>query len=357
MKKVLAMVICVSMLALSLSACSAAPEAAAPAATEAAKAETKAAETKAAETKAAETEAPKVEEPEVTGAEDLTPAKEGMKFGVVVKNLSNPYFVTLASGAQDACKDIGIECDVQATTDDTQINEQINILNTMVSQHYDAIIVCPLNNVSVVPWVKTANEANVPVINIDTTFSEDELKAQGATIVAKIHTENVSAGAAAAEAIAEFLGGKGKIAMLEGTAGATTAEDRKKGFTETMAKYPDIEIVASQDCKYNRNEAYTATVNILAAHPDVQVIFGANDEEALGALAAIEEAGKAGEIQVVGVNYGAEIQEAIKAGKALGSVNQDPYWIGYQSVVVANNYLKGLPVEYDYCSESVMMFE
>ena len=77
-----------------------------------------------------------------------------LTFGLVVKNLSNPYFVTLADGAKEAAAELGIEIDVQATTDDTQINEQINLLDTMVTQNYDAIIFSPLNNTSAVPWVK-----------------------------------------------------------------------------------------------------------------------------------------------------------------------------------------------------------
>ena len=346
MKKLVSIVLALLMVAMVIIGCTSAPEA--PAESE------KPAESEAP---AESTEPEESTGPEVEGADDLTPAKEGMKFGLVVKNLSNPYFVTLADGAKKAAEDIGITLDVQATTDDTQINEQINILDTMVTQKYDAILCIPLNNVSVVPWLKRANDAGVPVINLDTAFDEDEMKAQGASVVCKIFTDNISAGEAAAKAIVEALGGEGKVAMLEGTSGATTAEDRKTGFHNVMDKEEGIEVVASIEAKYNRNEAYTVMTNILTANPDVQAVFAANDEMALGAIAAIKEAGKIDQIKVVGVNYGAEIQEAMKAGEALGSVNQDPAWIGYQGVVCANNYLKGQELEYIYQSESVMMFE
>ncbi len=295
--------------------------------------------------------------PDIQGGDDVTPAKEGMKFGLVVKNLSNPYFVTLADGAKEAANKLGIDLDVQATTDDTQINEQINILDTMVTQKYDAILCIPLNNVSVVPWVVRANKAGVPVINLDTAFDEDEMKAQGASVVCKIFTDNISAGEEAAKAIVKALDGKGKVAMLEGTSGATTAEDRKTGFNNVMSKESGIEVVASMEAKYNRNEAYTVMTNILSANPDLNAVFAANDEMALGAIAAIKEQGKIDQIKVVGVNYGEEIQQAMKAGEALGSVNQDPAWIGYQGVICANNYLKGQDLEYIYQSESVMMYE
>ena len=280
-----------------------------------------------------------------------------LTFGLVVKNLSNPYFVTLADGAKEAAAELGIEIDVQATTDDTQINEQINLLDTMVTQNYDAIIFSPLNNTSAVPWVKRANDASVPVINVDTALNDDELKAQGASVVCKIFTDNISAGEEAAKAIVEALGGKGKIAMLEGTSGATTAEDRKTGFYNIIDKEEGIEVVASVDAKYNRNEAYTAMTTILAANPDIQAVFAANDEMALGAIAAIEEAGKTGDIKVIGVNYGEEIQQAMKDGKAYGSVNQDPHWIGYQAVMCAKDYLDGKELEDVYTSESVMMLK
>jgi ribose transport system substrate-binding protein len=118
-----------------------------------------------------------------------------------------------------------------------------------------------------------------------------------------------------------------------------------------------IEIVASQDGKYNRNEGYTICTSMLAAHPDLDAIFAANDEMALGAIAAIEEAGLIGKIHVVGVNFSAEIQEKMKEGKCLGSVNQDPAWLGYKGVYVAYDYVEGKPVEYTYISESKMMYK
>ncbi|MGI6161494.1 MAG: sugar ABC transporter substrate-binding protein [Christensenellales bacterium] len=281
------------------------------------------------------------------------------KMALVVKNLTNPYFVTLADGAQKAADELGIELDIQATNADTEIDAQIQILDTLITQNLDAILVIPLNNTAVVPWVKRANEANIPVINVDTAIDEKAMEEQGASIVSKLTTDNMAAGEEGARAIIKALDGKGKVAMIEGTAGATTAEDRKTGFYNVMdsAEGEGIEVVISQDGKYNRNEGYTIMTSILAAHPDIDAVFAANDEMALGAIAAIKDADLTGEIHVVGVNFAEEMQTAMKEGSALGSVNQDPAWLGYKGVYVALDHLEGKDVEYTYMSESKMMYK
>ncbi len=287
-----------------------------------------------------------------------TKGKEPYRMALVVKNLTNPYFVTLADGAKRAAAELGIQLDIQATNVDTEVEAQIQILDALLAQNLDAMLVIPLNNTAVVPWVKRANEAKVPIINIDTAIDEAEMQKQGASVISKLTTNNVAAGEEAARAIIKALNGSGKVAVLEGTAGATTAEDRKRGFNSVMeSEGQGIEIVASQDGKYNRNEGYTITTSLLAAHPDLDAIFGANDEMALGAIAAIEEAGLTGQIQVVGVNFAAEIQDKMREGKCLGSVNQDPDWLGYKGVYVAFEHLEGETVEYKYTSPSKMMYK
>ena len=279
------------------------------------------------------------------------------RMALVVKNLTNPYFVTLADGAEQKAAALGIDLDVQATNADTDIEQQIQLLDTLLTQNLDAILVCPLNNTAIVPWVKRANEAGVPVINVDTAISEEEMTNQGASVLCKLTTDNITAGEEAARAIIKILNNTGKVAMLEGTAGATTAEDRKTGFNNVMStEGTGITIVASQEAKYNRNEAYTVCTSVLAANPDLNAIFAANDEMALGAIAAIDEAGLTGQIYVVGINFTQEVQEAMKAGTALGSVNQDPGWLGAKGVEVAVDYLQGKSVEYKYTSESKMMY-
>jgi len=289
--------------------------------------------------------------------ETSTAPEQTYRMALVVKNLTNPYFVTLADGAKAKAEELGVDLDVQATNADTEIDQQIQILDTLLTQNLDAILVIPLNGTAVVPWVLRANEAGVPVINVDTAINADEMTKQGASVVCKITTDNISAGEEAAHAIITALNGTGKVAVLEGTAGAATAEDRKTGFNNVMSSEgTGIEIVASQEAKYNRNEAYTVTTSILAANPDLNAIFAANDEMALGAIAAIDEAGLTGKITVVGVNFSAEMQEAMKAGKALGSVNQDPAWLGAQGIQVAVDYINGKTVEPSYTSESKMMY-
>lgn len=294
---------------------------------------------------------------EGSAAADQTDGKK-LKFCFAVKNLTNPYFLEEARGVEETCKELGIEIDVQATNKDTEIDKQIQILDNFLSQKPDAIIAAPLSSTAIVPFIQRCNEAGVPFVNIDTAADETEMENMGAESVTCVITDNYAAGEECAKALIEALDGKGKIAVLEGTAGAQTAEERKSGFLSVMEKDGSgIEIVASQPANYNRNEGYTVFQSILAAHPDITGLFAANDEMALGAISAIEEAGMTGKNSVVGINFAADAQEAIKEGKMLGSVNQDPYTLGKLGVEKAYAYLQGEEVDDLYMTPSVMMYQ
>ena len=281
-----------------------------------------------------------------------------LRFALTVKNLTNPYFVELARGAQEACDRLGIRLEIQATSADTEIDRQVQICDDFLVTRPDAILVTPLSSTAIIPFIRRANDAGVYFVNVDGLIEEAELQRVGATVLLTVAADNITAGEEGARALIRHLNNNGTVAQLEGTSGVATAEDRKTGFETIMAaEGRGIRIVASQPANYNRNMGYDVAQTILVAHPNIQGIFAANAEMALGAVKAVEEAGKIDQIAIVGVFNSAEAREATLDGLMLGSVHQDPYDIGRIAVEKTHDYLvNGVEPEYLVTTPSVMMY-
>jgi ABC-type sugar transport system substrate-binding protein len=287
-----------------------------------------------------------------------TNEKKQLRFAYVVKNLTNPYFVEQARGIQETCDRLGIAVEIQATSLDTEIDKQIQLCDNFLVTLPDAIIVTPLSSTAIVPFVKRCNDAGVQFVNCDGLIDQNELDKINATVLTTVAADNVTAGVEGARALIRHLNNRGKVAVLEGTAGAATAEDRKRGFEETInSEGGDIEIVALQPANYNRNMGYEVTQTILVAHPDITGLFAANAEMALGAVKAVEEAGLIDRIAIVGVYNSDEASEATLAGKMLGSIDQGPYDMGRISVEKLYDYIvNGIQPEYSIMTPSIMMY-
>jgi ribose transport system substrate-binding protein len=157
--------------------------------------------------------------------------------------------------------------------------------------------------------------------------------------------DNKEAGMLAAVALAEALGGEGKVAILEGIPGAPSAVDRQKGFMDELKKYPGIEVVASLTANYAREEAARVTEDLLQANPVLDGIYAHNDEMALGAVRAAIAAGRLDEIKIVGIDATDDAIAAIKAGEMVATVQQQPYLQMQMAVIAAQRIINGATVE------------
>lgn len=276
------------------------------------------------------------------------------RIGMMVKNRINPYFLEQERGAVEAAERLGIDLVVLATETDDDVERQIQIAEDLLAQEYDALIIPPLSSTSIVQFIKQCNDAGVPFINSDTRADEELMEEIGAESVFYVGADNYDAGYVAAEGIIEAINGSGKVAILEGTSGADSAEQRLEGFLDKISEYPDIEIIASQPANYNRSMGYDVFQNMLQANPEMDALFAANDEMALGAVEVLEALGQSGDIPIIGINYVDEARDAIEAGRMYGSVTQAPYDMGRIALEQTIEYLKGNPVEDEYITESVL---
>ncbi|MGM0881797.1 MAG: ribose ABC transporter substrate-binding protein RbsB [Bacillota bacterium] len=270
---------------------------------------------------------------EETGSNQAADGK--VTIGLSISTQNNPFFVTLKEGAEKAAKEAGAELIVVDAQDDTA--EQISGIEDLIQKKVDVILINPTDGDAVITAVEAANEANIPVITVDRA-------ANGGTVVSHIASDNVKGGQMAGDYILEALGGKGNIVELQGTAGTSAARDRGEGFHKAVDGKDGLKVVASQPADFDRAKGLSVMENILQSNGDIQAVFAHNDEMALGALQAIEAAGKK-DIIVVGFDATADAVTAVNAGTLAATVAQKPEAIGQQAIETAVKVAGGETVE------------
>lgn len=261
---------------------------------------------------------------------------------LVVKTLNNPFFNTLQEGAEEMADSLQINLIVQAAERELDVEKQVQIVENLIQRRVDAILLTPSGSREVVPVIGRANEAGIPVVNLDTRVDMDLLEHDGSHISTFIGSDNYEGGRIAGLYVAEQLGGSGQVAILEGIPGHETADSRQNGFLDALSNYPDIEVVASQTANWERNMGYNVFENILQTYSDLDAIFAANDLMALGAVEAMAANGfDPADIIVVGFDAHSEAVQAIREGKMSATVAQNPFQIGKAGVENAYKLLNG----------------
>ncbi|MDX2935904.1 ABC transporter permease/substrate-binding protein [Streptomyces ipomoeae] len=262
-------------------------------------------------------------------------AAAGQKLGLSLSTLNNPFFVQIKDGAQEEAKKLGVDLTVTDAQNDA--SQQANQLQNFTSEGVDSIIVNPVDSDAAGPSVRAANKADIPVVGVDRGVN----KAETAALVA---SDNVEGGKLGARALADKLGGKGKIVILQGLAGTSASRERGAGFAEGLKAYPGIEVVAEQPADFDRTKGLDVMTNLLQAHPDIDGVFAENDEMALGAVKALGD--KAGtSVAVIGFDGTPDGLKAVKNGTLYASVAQQPTELGRIAVRNALRAAEGKSVE------------
>ena len=242
---------------------------------------------------------------------------EGPRLALSVSTLSNPFFVSLRDGAQQAANEAGATLEVSDAQNDA--SKQQNDIQNFVTQQFDAILVNPVDSEAVGPAIEQANQADIPVLALDREPS-------GGEVVTVIASDNVEGGRIAARELVRLVG-SGPVAQLEGIPGTSAARERGQGFQEVMETQEDVELVASQAAGFDRGQALNVTQNIVQANPEIKGIFAQNDEMALGAVQALgDRAGS--EVKIVGFDAIDDALQAIQEGRMNATIAQQPGRIG-----------------------------
>ena len=260
-------------------------------------------------------------------------AKE-YKISFIVKDMTNPYYWRMGDGAKAAAKDFGVNLSFVSAKVNGDIEGQIAVVETELVKSPDAIILVPMNGTALIPKVMEANSLGIPVITADTRVNDGPGKVE--TFVG---LDEQTSFAGMAEWVVEQMGGKGKVAILEGFRGSSTAELRLNGMMDVFNAHEGIKVVASIAADWDREKGLKAAEDILQSHPDIGAILGSNDGMALGAVQAVKSAGKLDQVLVVGDDAIPSALAALTSGVLDATIDGNTDQVGYQAVKAAYELL------------------
>ena len=262
---------------------------------------------------------------------------QGRILGVSFQSMNNPFFVDLNEGLRAVAEARGD----RLVTLDAQWNslKQKNDISDLVLQGASAIFINPVNWEGIRGSLLQAQAKGVAIIVVDAPAKDQEL------VLSTVASDNVQAGRLVAEALAQAVR-PAKLAILHLSINKACI-DRVEGFKEVLAKYPDMQIVDVQEGKGTTEGARPVMRDLIGRHPDLNAVFAINDPSALGAISALESAGKLEQVKVVGIDGAAEAIAAIRSGRMLATAAQFPREMGQKAAEVAYQHFEGKPVEKD----------
>ncbi|MDC9590327.1 ribose ABC transporter substrate-binding protein RbsB [Xenorhabdus sp. XENO-10] len=253
---------------------------------------------------------------------------------LVISTLNNPFFVTMKDSAQKEADKLGYNL-IVLDSQDNPAKELANVQDLTV-RGIKLMLINPTDSDAVGNAVIMANKANIPVITLDRSTYKGN-------VISYIASDSRSGAKMAADFIAGKLGNDVKVIQLEGISGTSGARERGEGFGQAAQKHK-FNMLASQPADYDRTKGMNVMQNLLTAHPSVQAVFAQNDEMALGALRALQTAGKE-DVLVVGFDGTDDALKAVQSGKLGATIAQRPDQIGIIGVQTADKVLKGEKVD------------
>ncbi|MGA7777354.1 MAG: sugar ABC transporter substrate-binding protein [Paraburkholderia sp.] len=283
-------------------------------------------------------------------AASAAPATGKVKVGFSIATLNNAFFVGLKAGVEKGAKAQGF--DLVQTNANGDAQQQVNDAINLLSQGVTALVLNPIDSKAIIPAVEKANSMNVPVFMLDRG-------SDGGKVTSFVASDNVALGKTAADWISDQLKArygspKGNVVDLIGLVGTTAATDREKGFSDEIAKFPDIKVVARQEGAFDQEKSLNAMTDILQKYPQIDAVFGANDDNTVGAEKAIDNAGRykplgdKAHIMVIGADGTAQALSAIRAGKQDATISQNPIEMAAKALQFISDYnnKKDVPANY-----------
>ncbi len=265
------------------------------------------------------------------------PAGKKLVVGMTLYSLKNEFTVRLSNAAKKKAAELGVELKIYDGNYDP--NTQINQVETMISDGVNAIILNPQDAKACAVAVDKAAAANIPVIGVNTRVDSEKLTSY-------VGSKDVYAGELEMQAVADKLGGKGNIVILDGPLGQSAQLERSEGIQNVLKKYPDIKVLAEKTANWSRSEAMTVMENWLQAFDKIDAVVAENDEMALGARKAIEA--KKLDIPTIGVDGITDALDAVEKGTLIASIFQDGAGQGSKALEIAVAKAKGENVDKEY---------
>lgn len=258
------------------------------------------------------------------------------QLGFLPPAMTSPFYASCIEGATPVADALGYELVIMAPESEDDYATQTSMMEDLITQGVKGIAVCGINLDALIPAIKKANEAGVPVVMFNTIT-----ELEGADVYAYSGYNQYNGGAKIADWVNEKTGGKAVVAIIEGLPSDYTTQ-RMGGFVDRCAEaYPDITVVASQPGDWVREKGMNAAMDMIQAHPEISVIYGLSDEMALGAVQACKQLNRE-DIICVGLDGNPNAFESVKAGELTATLDCGPVAIGANAIKALAEAIDGV---------------
>ncbi|ATC64426.1 sugar ABC transporter substrate-binding protein [Nibricoccus aquaticus] len=264
-------------------------------------------------------------------AQDITLA-------VIPKGTTHPFWKTVEAGARKAAEETGVKINWRGPILENDRAQQIAVVQQFVGSKVSGIVLAPLDATALVGPVRSATDAKIPVIIMDSALNGEA----GKEFSSFVATDNRRGGEIGGEELARLLNGKGKVVLLRYIEGSASTNEREEGFLSVMKKHPGIEVIMSN--RYagpSISTAQDAAMNMIDKIREADGIFCPNDPSTQGMLLALRQNGLAGKKKFVGFDTSSQLVAALKRDQIDAIVAQNPFKMGYLSVKTAVAVIRG----------------
>ena len=269
-----------------------------------------------------------------------SPPTQKMEIGLVMKTLTNPFFLEMERGARRAETELPIKLTVKPASQATSIEQQIQIVEDLIASKVAAIVIAPGDSQRLIPVLKKAADSGIKIVNIDNRLDPQTVSQIGMQAIPFVSVDNDAGGYKAGKFLADGATAPTEAVILEGIRTADNAKQRMEGARRALLENKNIKIVASESANWEIDKAYAATKAIVTKHPQVKLLFAANDMMAIGAAKYFQESGNKN-VKVAGYDALAEAVSEIAAGRMAATIDQQAAEQGYQGVSLAYKVVKG----------------
>lgn len=263
------------------------------------------------------------------------------EIAVIVKTTNSTFWQNVNKGAEAGMKDVaGHTMTFSGPATESAIADQVNLVENAVNRHVAGIVLAPSDPDALVPAIKKAWEARIPVVVIDSKIAD----AGKAYYQSFLTTDNRAAGELCARELIARVGTTGKVAVMSYVAGAGSEVGRVGAFTSYLKAHSQLEIVGPFYSQSQMATALNQTTDVLAAHRDLKAIFGANEPTAVGMGRALVQSGRAGKLVAIGFDGNQDLQKFVADGALAGIAVQGSFQMGYLGVKTIQDILQKKPV-------------
>lgn len=279
------------------------------------------------------------QEEEKNTTENTVTESESFEIALVMKTLTNPFFITMERGAREAEKDLGVKLIVKTGSQETAIAQQIDIISKLIKKGVDAIVIAPASSIELVPILAKAQQKGIVIVNIDNELDKETSENFNLKDVPFISVDNEEGAYLSAKYISQNITSKSNAVILEGIRSAQNGIDRKTGALRAFKENDNINIIASETANWKIDEAYDVFQNIWNEYKNIDLVFCANDMMALGVVQFLQE-NKINNVKIAAFDNIEEIKPHLQSGAVSVTIDQQADVQGYKGVETAYKLLQ-----------------